>query len=308
MGDVKIDVVHTPGHTPEHLTFLITDGAVADAPIAAATGDFVFVGDVGRPDLLEKAAHIKGTMEAGARTLYKSLRAFDRHEEWLQIWPGHGAGSACGKGISAVPYSTLGYERRFNWAFKATSEQDFVAKVLSDQPDSAEVLRHDEAGQQTGPSRSRRLPHPAASARRCAVRDCVERRARRRREQPPSDYAAAFLPGTLNIPLNHSFVTWAGWLVPYTEDFYLLLGDGAETRLDEAVRALSLIGLDRVAGYFTASALDDLPFSQLQGSRSLRPKRRARRNPIAPSSSTSAAIWNGRSLTSTEPRTSFRES
>ena len=92
-------MLHTPGHTPEHLTFLITDGAVADAPIAAATGDFIFVGDVGRPDLLEKAANVKGTMEKSARTLYQSLQQFNRHEEWLQIWPGHGAGSSCGKGI-----------------------------------------------------------------------------------------------------------------------------------------------------------------------------------------------------------------
>jgi hydroxyacylglutathione hydrolase len=284
VGNVKIEVVHTPGHTPEHLTFLITDSAVADAPIAAATGDFVFVGDVGRPDLLEKAANIKGTMEAGARTLYKSLRAFDRHEEWLQIWPGHGAGSACGKGISAVPHSTLGYERRFNWAFKATSEHDFVAKVLSDQPDPpkyfATMKRLNKRGPRVlgafrTPRRQQDDALPAIVASGALVVDA----------RPASEYAAAFLPGTLNIPLNNSFVTWAGWLVPYTDDFYLLLGDGAETRLDEAVRALSLI--------------DDIPFSQLGRIPQLAP----RRNPSAPLSSTSAATWNGRSRTSMELRT-----
>ncbi len=135
IGNVTLDVVHTPGHTPEHLTFLVTDGAVANLPIAAVTGDFIFVGDVGRPDLLEKAVHVKGTMEAGARTLYRSLQAFNRHEEWLQIWPGHGAGSSCGKGISAVPHSTLGYERRFNWAFRTADEASFVSHVLEGQPD-----------------------------------------------------------------------------------------------------------------------------------------------------------------------------
>src|SRR5687767_13003478 len=92
IGNVTLDVIHTPGHTPEHLAFLITDGAVANAPIAAATGDFIFVGDVGRPDLLERAAKITGTMEQGARTLYRSLQAFNHYEDWLQIWPGHGAG------------------------------------------------------------------------------------------------------------------------------------------------------------------------------------------------------------------------
>ncbi|MFP5379223.1 MAG: MBL fold metallo-hydrolase, partial [Vicinamibacteria bacterium] len=136
MGNVRIDVVHTPGHTPEHLSFLVTDGAAADLPIAAVTGDFIFVGDVGRPDLLERAANFKGTMEIGARTLWASLQRFNAaHEDYLQIWPGHGAGSACGKGISAIPHSTLGYERRFNWAFKAADEAAFVREVLSGQPD-----------------------------------------------------------------------------------------------------------------------------------------------------------------------------
>jgi hydroxyacylglutathione hydrolase len=95
--------------------------------------------------------------------------------------------------------------------------------------------------------------------------------------RPASEYAANFLRGTLNIPLNNSFVTWAGWLVPYTDDFYLLLGDGADTRLEETVRALSLIGLDRIAGYFTASALDDLPFAQLGRIPQLVPADAARR-------------------------------
>ncbi len=135
IGKVSIDVLHTPGHTPEHLTFLITDGAVADQPIAAVTGDFLFVGDVGRPDLLEKAAKIAGTMESSARTLWRSLQQFQQYPDWLQIWPGHGAGSSCGKGISAVPHSTLGYERLFNWALKARTESEFVANVLSGQPD-----------------------------------------------------------------------------------------------------------------------------------------------------------------------------
>src|SRR5687767_1837070 len=127
LGNVHIDVVHTPGHTPEHLTFLVTDGAVANAPLAALTGDFIFVGDVGRPDLLERAVNVKGTMEGSARALYRSLQQFNGYEDWLQIWPGHGAGSSCGKGISAVPHTTLGYERRFNWAFRTTTEMEFVS-------------------------------------------------------------------------------------------------------------------------------------------------------------------------------------
>ena len=125
VGNVQIDAVHTPGHTPEHLAFLVTDGAAANEPIAAATGDFVFVGDVGRPDLLERAASIKGTMETSARTLYHSLLAFATRPDWLQIWPAHGAGSACGKSISdlrrARSGTSAGSTGRFASATKRSS-------------------------------------------------------------------------------------------------------------------------------------------------------------------------------------------
>jgi hydroxyacylglutathione hydrolase len=254
VGNVWIDVLHTPGHTPEHLTFLITDGAVADQPIAAATGDFIFVGDVGRPDLLERAANIKGTMETGARTLYKSLQAFNHHEEWLQIWPGHGAGSVCGKGISAVPYSTLGYERRFNWAFKVKNEAEFVANVLSGQPDPPKYFATMKRLNKEGPRVLGSFPTPPRVDD-GALRALVAGGALIIDTRPAAEYAAGFLPRTLNIPLNNSFVTWAGWLVPYTVDVYLLLSDGAESRLSEAVRALALIGIDRIAGYISARAL-----------------------------------------------------
>ena len=258
IGNVSVNVVHTPGHTPEHVTFLITDGAVANAPIAAATGDFIFVGDVGRPDLLERAANIKGTMEQGARTLYQSLQAFNHHEEWLQIWPGHGAGSSCGKGISAVPHSTLGYERRFNWAFKAGSEDDFVAKVLAGQPDPPKYFATMKRLNKEGPrllgsfARPPRTDDGELAALVAGGRLVIDTRS-------AAEYAAGFLPGTLNLPLTSNFVTWAGWLVPYAEDFYVLLGEGAESRLPELVRALALIGLDRIAGFFSHTALKRAP-------------------------------------------------
>src|SRR5215210_473366 len=117
VGAVEIRVLHVPGHTPEHLAFLVTDAETASEPMGALTGDFIFVGDVGRPDLLERAAQAKGTMEASARQLFRSLQRFRGFPDYLQIWPGHGAGSACGKALGAVPQSTLGYEKRFSWAF-----------------------------------------------------------------------------------------------------------------------------------------------------------------------------------------------
>ncbi len=254
LGRVRIDVLHTPGHTPEHLTFLVTDGAAATEPIAAVTGDFVFVGDVGRPDLLERAANIKGTMEAGARTLFQSLRRFASRPDWLQIWPGHGAGSACGKGISAIPQSTLGYERRFNWAFQITDETEFVGSVLAGQPEPPKYFADMKRLNRDGPAildgfrRPEGLDLAALDRVLGAGAIVIDLR-------PALDFAAGHVPGTLNIPLNASLANWAGWLVPYTRDFYLL-ADGAAP-VDAAVRGLAMIGLDRVAGWFDASVIDE---------------------------------------------------
>ena len=209
VGNIRIDVLHTPGHTPEHLTFLITDGAAADQPIAAVTGDFVFVGDVGRPDLLERAANIKGTMEAGARTLFKSLQSFARHEDWLQIWPGHGAGSACGKGISAIPSSTLGYEKRFNWAFNAKSEDEFVTTVLAGQPEPPKYFAKMKRINKEGPAilgpvshsiqaRCREAPRAAGSqgaGDRHAARIGVRRRPRAGHDQHPLQFVVRDVGG-----------------------------------------------------------------------------------------------------------------
>lgn len=252
IGNVKVDVLHTPGHTPEHLTFLITDGAAADQPIAAVTGDFLFVGDVGRPDLLERAANIKGTMEKGARVLWESLRKFSTRDEWLQIWPGHGAGSACGKGISAIPSSTLGYEKRFNWAFAIKSEQQFVDSVLAGQPEPPKYFASMKKINKEGPAilggfhvpeRLDASALPGLLAKRALVVDT----------RPAAEYAAGHLAGTINIPLNVSFVTWAGWLIRQP-DFYLIVDRAtAAARLGELAQSLALIGIDRITGYFDAA-------------------------------------------------------
>src|SRR5690606_11362866 len=115
VGKVKLTVRHTPGHTPESISLLLTDeGGGANVPMGIFTGDFVFVGSIGRPDLLETAAGVVGSAELGARQLYHSMRAFTLLPDHLQVWPAHGAGSACGKGLGAIPSSTVGYEKLFN--------------------------------------------------------------------------------------------------------------------------------------------------------------------------------------------------
>jgi hydroxyacylglutathione hydrolase len=255
VGNIVVEVVHTPGHTPEHISFLITDTAAANEPIAIVTGDFVFVGDVGRPDLLERAAKFEGTMEAAARTLFQSLQRFKRYPEWLQIWPGHGAGSACGKGLSAIPHSTVGYERRFDWAFEYTDEDAFVNAVLAGQPEPpkyfAEMKRINKEGPRIlhGFRRPDRLP----AAR---MQEILSSGALVVDTRHATDFAGGHIAGAINIPLNNSFNTWAGWLIPFGREFYLIVDDDCRQCIDDAVRDLAMIGLDRVAGYFGSEVVN----------------------------------------------------
>ena len=254
VGNVRLRVLHTPGHTPEHLAFLVTDGAAATEPIGVVTGDFVFVGDVGRPDLLERAAQVKGTMDQAARTLFRSLQRFKSQPDWLQIWPGHGAGSACGKGLSAVPHSTVGYERRFNWAFAVEEEDDFVVRVLAGQPDPPAYFGLMKRVNKEGPRPLGGLPRPPRLAPE-RLPAALQSGAWVVDLRPAVEFASGHIPGTVNLPLNRSFTLWAGSLLPYDRDVYLLAGEDAEARAAEAARDLALIGLDRVAGVFGADAL-----------------------------------------------------
>ena len=114
LGNLTLDVLHTTGHTPESISFLLTDNPAINKPVMLFTGDFVFVGDIGRPDLLEKAAGMIGSQEIGAKQMYESIKKFDALPDFVQVWPGHGAGSVCGKALGAVPSTTVGYEKLRN--------------------------------------------------------------------------------------------------------------------------------------------------------------------------------------------------
>ncbi|HWE42904.1 MAG TPA: rhodanese-like domain-containing protein [Gemmatimonadaceae bacterium] len=256
VGNIRFDVLHTPGHTPEHLTFLVTDTPATDRPMGAITGDFVFVGDVGRPDLLERAANVAGTMRASAQALFRSLQRFKQLPDYLQLWPGHGAGSACGRALGAVPTSTLGYERIANWALRADDEDEFVAAVLAGQPEPPKYFAEMKRVNRDGPRllggfhRPDRLPS-------ATLRELLARGAIVVDTRPATEYAARHAPGTINIPLNRSFTSWAGWLIPYDREFHLLVDGSCDECIDEAVRDLAMIGLDRVGGYFPSTVLDE---------------------------------------------------
>src|SRR5690606_13526761 len=136
LGNLVFHVIHTPGHTPESISLLLVDAPATKEPVMLFTGDFVFVGDIGRPDLLENAAGLIGTKEAGARQMFRSLQHFLTLPDYIQVWPAHGAGSACGKALGAVPSSTVGYERIRNWALQyGANETEFIAELLDGQPE-----------------------------------------------------------------------------------------------------------------------------------------------------------------------------
>lgn len=258
VGSVRLQAWHTPGHTPEHLTFIVTDRSVTDVPVALVTGDFLFAGDVGRPDLLEKAVHVGGSARIAAQALYRSLQGLARFADHVQVWPGHGAGSACGKGIAALPQSTLGYERLVNWALKPMAEHEFVQRVLEGQPDPptyfAEMKRLNKQGPPVRPAaaaparltRERLLATLADGAMVVDTRSATE-------------FAAAHVPGTINIPLTRAFTTWAGWLVPYTADLALIIDDRCTQCVRDAMHDLAMIGLDRVTGYAGAEVFEQWP-------------------------------------------------
>jgi hydroxyacylglutathione hydrolase len=252
VGNIRIEVLHTPGHTPEHLTFLVTDTAGADRPMGAVTGDFIFAGDVGRPDLLERAAGVTGTMDGAARQLYASIQSFKQRPDYLQLWPGHGSGSACGKALGAVPQTTLGYERLFNWAFAEQSEAQFIETVLDGQPAPPTYFAQMKRVNRDGPpllsaaAKPQRLSPDALLPLIDAGTIVVDTR-------PWKDYAADHIPGTISIPLNKAFINWSGWLLPYDRDIAIVASD-IETA-QASVRALSLIGVDRVTAIFDSSAL-----------------------------------------------------
>jgi hydroxyacylglutathione hydrolase len=243
IGSVRLDVRHTPGHTPEHLCFIATDCDASDRPVGMFSGDFIFVGDVGRPDLLERAANVRGTMDAMARQLFRSLRATKDLPDHLQLWPGHGAGSACGKSLGAMPSTTLGYERLASWAFNISNESDFVKEVLADQPEPPRYFAIMKTLNRDGPPPAppqTELPELSLAAlERALAGDAVVVDVR-----TIADFGAGHIPGVLNLPVGSSFATWAGSLLPYDRDLVLLADD--PRRIAKARHGLLLIGLDRV--------------------------------------------------------------
>ncbi len=254
LGDVRVKVLHTPGHTPEHVSFLVFDGADTVEPMLLLSGDFVFVGDVGRPDLLEQAVGVAGSADAGARTMYASLREkFLTLPDFVQVWPGHGAGSACGKALSAVPSSTVGYERRMSWwshYLRAGDEDGFVRELLDGQPDAPTYFARMKHMNRDGMPILHALPTPAAMDG-VALLEALVDGATVIDTRDIDAFAAGHIAGAVNVPDGNKFSTWSAWIVPADAPIILVC---SSARINDLVRRLVRVGLDNVVGWISPDA------------------------------------------------------
>jgi hydroxyacylglutathione hydrolase len=266
IGRVKLHVLHTPGHTPEHLAFAWTDTAAANAlgktasPMGVITGDCIFVGDVGRPDLLETAVGIAGSSAAGARAQFQSVARFKAMPDHLQILPGHGAGSACGKALGAVPSSTLGYEKLYNPAFQFDDPDAFSAWLLDGQPEMPRYFARMKRMNRVGASLIARLP-PIARGERFVLDEAVRAGASVIDARSAAEYAVAHIPGSLHIPPTEGFAGYAGWLIADDQPVYLVAHLHDLARLIAALRA---VGVDAIMGCTTPDKLGDALVPTLQ--------------------------------------------
>lgn len=246
VGNLTLTVMHTPGHTPESISFLLVDTPATQEPVMLFTGDFVFVGDIGRPDLLEKAAGLVGTQEKGAHQMYQSLQTFRDLPAHVQVWPGHGAGSACGKALGAVASSTVGYETIRNWALQyENDEPGFIRFLLADQPEPPRYFAMMKKLNKVARPLLTSVPAQqklSADAVHTALNEGVKLIDTRNK----ADFAQGFVPGSLNIQGNNTFATWMGWFMTYDEPFMLVATDA---QIEDLTRKLMRIGLDNMLGY-----------------------------------------------------------
>ena len=244
VGGLRLRAIHTPGHTPEHVAWALYDeGRSAEVPWLLFTGDFVFVGDVGRPDLLgpDQQRELAGQLY---HSLFERLPALP---DFTEIYPAHGAGSLCGKAIGSRRSSTLGFERRFNGSMQQRPQEEWTAALLNDMPLAPPYFRRMKQVNSTGPAilgprlpGDRRLSPVDVHDRLCD--DCLVVDVRSKEA-----FAAAHIPGAINIPLGPNLPTWAGWVLP--ADKRLVIVPSSAGEMSEVVTHLIRVGLDHVEGY-----------------------------------------------------------
>ena len=240
VGEIDIEAFHTPGHTPEHVSFLIFERSSPE-PSAMLSGDFLLVGSVGRPDLLgdEESARLAGE-------LYESVQRLQSYHDGLPIYPDHGAGSMCGSGIGQAPTTTLGQERQSNpYLAEGLARDAFVRRVLESAPPFPPYYRRMKRVNAAGPPILDQLPGQRAL-------DVAEFQRRVQSGHVVIDlrdqtaFGRGHVPGAFGIGSGKMLSMWAAWVVPYDTPL-LLVGD--DSKLEDATRALIRVGLDDVQGF-----------------------------------------------------------
>lgn len=244
LGSVRLRALHTPGHTLEHMTWLLFDDARSrEEPWLAFTGDFVFVGDVGRPDLLGAEAQ-----RVLASQLYRSVfEKLPPLPDFVEIFPGHGAGSLCGKAIGSRSSSTLGYERRFNSALVEKPEPQWIADLMCQMPVAPPYFARMKQINRQGPAViGPQLPGQrgwrASAVHEQACENCLIVDVRSKEA-----FAAAHIPRAINIPFGPNLPTWAGWVLPYDRPTLLVVDHPDQMRA--ATTHLLRVGFDDIRGY-----------------------------------------------------------
>jgi len=243
LGKVVLRFLETPGHTPESISVLVTDSEVPRAPQKLLTGDALFIGDVGRPDL----AGSKGfTPRDMAGMLYDTLHnKFLTLDDAVEVYPAHGAGSLCGRNISSETSSTIGEQRKYNYALKPMPREDFISLMTTDLPEVPAYFQRDAEINRTGAALLDSLHRPPAlsaeevdeSLNEALVLDV----------RSPAAFGAGHIKGSVNIGLGGKFASWAGSLIPLGKPIIIVAEDAAG--VDEAVTRLARVGLDTVTGY-----------------------------------------------------------
>lgn len=247
IGSVELSFFETPGHTPEGITILAKDGEETDAPMKMFTGDTLFIGDVGRPDLIGSKGY---TAEQMGSMLYDSI-----HEKILrlpdetEVYPAHGAGSLCGKSLSKETWSTLGEQRKFNYALKPMTREEFIKVVASDQPEVPAYFPVSASQNLKGSVALEDLPKPEEFSREQVAKfDGIVLDVRQN-----SVYGASHVPNSINVGLGGQFASWAGTLIPIGTPVAIV----AETKdqIDEAFMRLARVGIETVKGFILASEI-----------------------------------------------------
>ncbi|GAB4132341.1 MAG: MBL fold metallo-hydrolase [Bacteroidia bacterium] len=241
IGNVTIHVLHTPGHTPESTCFLLLDEQ--HKPYAVFTGDTLFVGDVGRPDLLDG----KMTKEELAGMMFESLKKLKALPDETLLYPGHGPGSACGKNIGKETWSTIGQQKASNYAMKITEKSEFIKAVtdgLSAPPQyffkDAMINKNGYSNIETVLEKNTRALSPEQ------VNDAIENGALVLDTRTPDEFEKGFVPGSMNIGLDGTYAVWVGTLVDINIPLVLVAAEGKEK---EAVLRLARVGYENVIGY-----------------------------------------------------------